>query len=139
MGSDTGVGQMPTKHHQRTPSFGQLELGRILSAELTSVECVRDPGKAMSYAVYKIFVCSRDPRGYGHSYTIVRRYSDFYALQDKVSKLFPDLGKLQFPSKKTFGNLDRQLLERRKKMLHEYLQVSFTHCEIEIVTKIRLI
>lgn len=35
---------------------------------------------------------------------------------------FPDLAKLTFPGKKTFHNMDRRVLERRMKMLNDYLQ-----------------
>lgn len=35
---------------------------------------------------------------------------------------YPDLAKIAFPGKKTFHNMDRAVLERRKRMLGAYMQ-----------------
>lgn len=36
---------------------------------------------------------------------------------------YGDLGKLTFPGKKTFHNMERSVLEKRMKMLNDYLQI----------------
>ena len=36
---------------------------------------------------------------------------------------YVDLAKLTFPGKKTFHNMDRAVLEKRMKMLNDYLQI----------------
>ena len=36
---------------------------------------------------------------------------------------YGDLGKLTFPGKKTFHNMERTVLEKRMKMLNDYLQI----------------
>jgi hypothetical protein len=36
---------------------------------------------------------------------------------------YADLGKLTFPGKKTFHNMERTVLEKRMKMLNDYLQI----------------
>ena len=54
-----------------------------------------------------------------------RRYSEFHALNELIGHLFPGLrAQLVFPSKKTFGNTQRDVLERRRGLLHAYLQAS---------------
>ena len=54
---------------------------------------------------------------------ICRRYSDFYDLQQKIKATYSNLGKLNFPGKKTFHNMERATLEKRMKMLNDYLQI----------------
>ena len=93
----------------------------VLSADVVEFQLVKDSGKP--FAVYKIVVRRRDPRGNEDVWTLLRRYSDFYALHDQVSCKFPHLAKLTFPQKKTFGNLDSQVLQKRLNLLHCYLQV----------------
>ncbi len=92
----------------------------MLAATIKSVQSIREGGK--KFAVYKILVTSRDVRGLETCYDAIRRYSDFYALQQRITVKFPQLARLPFPSKKTFGNLDRQVLDTRMKMLQAYLQ-----------------
>ena len=36
---------------------------------------------------------------------------------------YGDLGKLTFPGKKTFHNMERTVLEKRMKMLNDYMQI----------------
>lgn len=56
------------------------------------------------------------------TWEISRRYSDFHHLQAIVNQQFPQLEKIPFPGKKTFGNLERNLVQKRQKMLSSYLQ-----------------
>ena len=118
--SDQSSVYSSNKRHKRNSShdFSTSSAGPDLTADVVDVE--RAEGK--SYAVYKILVCERNEIGRLESHSILRRYSDFYALQDRVSSRYVTLSRLPFPSKKTFGNLDRDLLFKRKKMLHDYLQ-----------------
>jgi hypothetical protein len=50
------------------------------------------------------------------------RYSDFHSLHEKICAKYDRLSKLAFPSKKTFGNMDKFFLETRRKMLDAYLK-----------------
>lgn len=50
------------------------------------------------------------------------RYSDFHALHEKIGTKYEKLASLPFPSKKTFGNMERHVLESRRKMLDIYLK-----------------
>ncbi len=72
--------------------------------------------------MYTIVVSVINAIGQEDTKTILRRYSDFYALQEKVANKYSDLGRLPFPSKKTFGNTDKALLEKRRQMLDAYLK-----------------
>ena len=51
----------------------------------------------------------------------MRRYSDFFFLHQTLTTQFPKLFKIPFPGKKTFGNLERNVVEKRRRMLAEYL------------------
>jgi hypothetical protein len=53
---------------------------------------------------------------------IIFRYSDFHALHEKICSKYDRLVDLPFPSKKTFGNMERHVLENRRKMLDQYLK-----------------
>ena len=89
MGSDS---YRPIRKHHRNASQGSLgsivdqqNLVPILSASVCQVSTVKEGATSKSYAVYKILVRSRDARGTGQEeHSVYRRFSDFYALQDKV-------------------------------------------------------
>jgi hypothetical protein len=121
-----------TRNASQTSLSSQLGndggLGPILQAEISEVAMRSDKG-SKSFAAYSIVVKSRDARGADEGEKVVlRRYSEFYSLNELVSNLFPALAKLTFPSKKTFGNTQKEVLEKRKAMLHSYLQVIFLYC-----------
>ena len=52
---------------------------------------------------------------------ILRRYSDFFYFHQTLVGQYSNLAKIPFPGKKTFGNLERNVVEKRKKMLTEFL------------------
>ncbi|CAB1320658.1 unnamed protein product, partial [Coregonus sp. 'balchen'] len=72
-----------------------------------------DHGK--TYALYAITVCRRNHDGSEDSWKTYRRYSDFHDFHMRITE--------QLPGKKTFNNMDRDFLEKRKKDLNAYLQV----------------
>ena len=122
--------------HHRNASQSSLDFvfsnAPILQADITDVE-MRSEKIGKPYAVYKIVVKSRDVRGQVEDVrTIYRRYSDFYTLHEKISNKFPELAKLEFPSKKTFGNTQSQVLEKRQKMLRTYLQVTVQFVQVKL-------
>ncbi|XP_063234403.1 sorting nexin-13-like isoform X2 [Bacillus rossius redtenbacheri] len=100
----------------------QLQQGLFtLSAEIIETGIVNDHGK--TYGIYAVSVAKQYETGYQEKWHVYRRYSDFYDLYQKVKDKFGDLGKLTFPGKKTFHNMDRTVLEKRMKMLNDYLQI----------------
>ena len=62
----------------------------------------------------------------GDQWEVCRRYSDFHSFHEIVSEKFPSLSKIPFPGKKTWGNLERNVVEKRKKMLNFFLKETIT-------------
>lgn len=69
------------------------------------------------FALYNV---RANERG-GSSSNVIRRYSDFYALNNLILTKFPKLRTLNFPGKRAFNNLDRNVLEKRCKALNQYM------------------
>ncbi|XP_016524695.1 sorting nexin-13-like isoform X1 [Poecilia formosa] len=81
-----------------------------------------DHGK--TYALYAITVIRRNPDGSEDCWKTYRRYSDFHDFHMRITEQFENLTSiLKLPGKKTFNNMDRDFLEKRKKDLNAYLQV----------------
>ncbi|XP_043994275.1 sorting nexin-13 isoform X1 [Gambusia affinis] len=81
-----------------------------------------DHGK--TYALYAITVIRRNPDGSEDSWKTYRRYSDFHDFHMRITEQFENLTSiLRLPGKKTFNNMDRDFLEKRKKDLNAYLQL----------------
>ncbi|KAG8224739.1 hypothetical protein J437_LFUL005308, partial [Ladona fulva] len=93
----------------------------ILLAEIIETGVVNDRGK--TYGIYAIHVTKKFESGHEEKWHVYRRYSDFYDLHQKIKDKYDDLAKLTFPGKRTFHNMERWVLERRMKMLNDYLQI----------------
>nr|XP_018913034.1 PREDICTED: sorting nexin-13-like [Bemisia tabaci] len=94
----------------------------ILQAEI--VETGVAQGKGKTFGIYDVSVVKcYQTIGEQENWHVFRRYSDFYELHKKVTSNFHDLGKLTFPSKKAFHNIDRSVLEKRMRMLNSYLKI----------------
>ena len=114
--------------HVRTASQSSIGsndgFSPALSAAVTEVAMKNDSKSSKTFAVYAIVVRTRED-GVAVERTEWRRYSEFYALNELVAHLYPALkGQLVFPSKKTFGNTQNDVLEKRRGLLHAYLQAS---------------
>ncbi|KAF6204595.1 hypothetical protein GE061_018755 [Apolygus lucorum] len=94
-----------------------------LSAEIIETGLVHEKGK--TFGVYAVSVLKKYETGRPDHWHIYRRYSDFYELHQKIKEKFPELSKLSFPAKKTFGNMERKTLERRMMHLNNYLRSLF--------------
>lgn len=77
--------------------------------------------KGKTFGVYALRVSVQYDTGYLQEWHIYRRYSDFHDLNTKIRDRYPDLAKLAFPGKKTFHNMERAVLEKRKRMLGAYM------------------
>lgn len=77
--------------------------------------------KGKTFGVYALRISVKYDTGYIQEWHIYRRYSDFYDLHTKIKDKYSDLSKIAFPGKKTFHNMDRAVLERRKRMLGDYM------------------
>ncbi|RZF41068.1 hypothetical protein LSTR_LSTR002700 [Laodelphax striatellus] len=108
--------------HPPSPSHGPAENKQgpfILLAEIIETGVVNEKGK--TFGIYALAVTKKYDSGFKESWHIYRRYSDFYELYQKVREKYTDLSKLAFPGKKTFQNMERKVLERRMRMLNDYL------------------
>ncbi|XP_026279783.1 sorting nexin-13 [Frankliniella occidentalis] len=92
-----------------------------LTAEITETGLFNDRGKV--YGIYRVVVCKNYESDHQEKWHVLRRYSDFYDLHQKIKEKYVDLAKLTFPGKKTFHNMDRAVLEKRMRMLNSYLQI----------------
>ncbi|XP_073189879.1 sorting nexin-13 isoform X4 [Lepidochelys kempii] len=80
-----------------------------------------DHGK--TYALYAITVHRRNPTS-EEIWKTYRRYSDFHDFHMRITEQFENLASiLKLPGKKTFNNMDKEFLEKRKKDLNAYLQL----------------
>lgn len=103
------------------PSKASNESTAQLTAHITDFNIMKE-NVVKPYAMYTIEVRAVNNIGDINLQKIYRRYSDFYALQDKVNAKYPKLSKIAFPSKKAFGNMDKSVLEKRRLMLDAYLK-----------------
>ncbi|GFY73652.1 sorting nexin-13 [Trichonephila inaurata madagascariensis] len=92
----------------------------ILFAEVHSTGITHHAGR--TFAVYAISVSHFRADGSEEKWFIVRRYSEFYDFHEAITSKFPLLASFNFPSKKPFNNLTRQLMEKRRHMLNEFIQ-----------------
>ncbi|PSN51606.1 hypothetical protein C0J52_09091 [Blattella germanica] len=107
---------------ENNASRRQMQTGPFnLQAEIIETGVVNDRGK--TYGIYAVSVAKRFETGFTEKWHVYRRYSDFHDLHQKVKDKYGDLGKLTFPGKKTFHNMERAVLEKRMKMLNDYLQI----------------
>ncbi|RXM27051.1 Sorting nexin-13 [Acipenser ruthenus] len=81
-----------------------------------------DHGK--TYALYAITVFRKNPDGSEDTWKTYRRYSDFHDFHMRLTEQFENLTSiLKLPGKKTFNNMDKDFLEKRKKDLNAYIQL----------------
>ncbi|XP_069814903.1 sorting nexin-13 isoform X4 [Dendropsophus ebraccatus] len=77
-----------------------------------------------TYALYAITVQRRSLDGIEEIWKTYRRYSDFHDFHMRITEQFENLaGLLKLPGKKTFNNMDKEFLEKRKNDLNAYLQL----------------
>ncbi|CAH3124187.1 unnamed protein product [Pocillopora meandrina] len=90
-----------------------------LNATITQTGACKDDGK--TYALYTINVYRASSEG-TKSWTVFRRYSDFDDLHLHLKEKFGLIPSLLLPGKRTFHNLDKKFLEKRRIALDTYLQ-----------------
>ncbi|XP_066571654.1 sorting nexin-13 isoform X2 [Amia ocellicauda] len=91
-------------------------------AYISDTGVCNDHGK--TYALYAITVFRKNPDGSEDTWKTYRRYSDFHDFHMRITEQFENLTSiLRLPGKKTFNNMDREFLEKRKKDLNSYLQL----------------
>lgn len=90
-----------------------------LNATISEIGSCKESGK--EYALYSINVY-RASSGGTKSWTVFRRYSDFDDLHMHLKEKFGQISVLLLPGKRTFHNLDKKFLEKRRIALDTYLQ-----------------
>ena len=117
-----------SQNHLQIPNGGNInnlmsnnEITAQLSAQITDWKIVKD-SVVKPYAMYIIEIKTVNNIGIEEILKIDRRYSDFYALHQKVISKYPKLDNIAFPGKKAFGNTDKNVLEKRKKMLDAFIK-----------------
>uniref|UniRef100_A0A8B9RGC5 Sorting nexin 13 n=1 Tax=Astyanax mexicanus TaxID=7994 RepID=A0A8B9RGC5_ASTMX len=114
-GSDDGDGGQCNQHNYSETSLQ-------LHAFISDTGVCNDHGK--TYALYAITVFRKNPDGSEDTWKTYRRYSDFHDFHMRITEQFENLNSiLKLPGKKTFNNMDRDFLEKRKKDLNAYLQL----------------
>ncbi|KAJ8415872.1 hypothetical protein AAFF_G00404290 [Aldrovandia affinis] len=93
-----------------------------IHAFISDTGVCNDHGK--TYALYAITVFRKAPESSEDTWVTYRRYSDFHDFHMRIMEQFENLAPiLRLPGKKTFNNMDRDFLEKRKKDLNAYLQL----------------
>uniref|UniRef100_A0A8D3E1V7 Sorting nexin 13 n=1 Tax=Scophthalmus maximus TaxID=52904 RepID=A0A8D3E1V7_SCOMX len=114
-GSDDGDGE--SFNGSPTGSINLVSRPQFLSQGVCN-----DHGK--TYALYAITVFRRNHDGSEDCWKTYRRYSDFHDFHMRITEQFENMASiLKLPGKKTFNNMDRDFLEKRKKDLNAYLQL----------------
>ncbi|KAK6170883.1 hypothetical protein SNE40_019173 [Patella caerulea] len=78
--------------------------------------------KTDSHHVYQVYIRIRD-----EEWNVYRRYSKFLDVHTKLKKVYPLIGKIEFPPKKTLGSKDPKVVTTRRKMLQTYLRKVINH------------
>jgi hypothetical protein len=74
---------------------------------------------------YTVYVAEVKMAGL-NAHTIIRRYSEFMDLHEKLQGKYPTV-KLYFPPKKAFGKLRADVINQRKDQLQNFLQALVDH------------
>uniref|UniRef100_A0A8C5V5J0 Sorting nexin 13 n=1 Tax=Microcebus murinus TaxID=30608 RepID=A0A8C5V5J0_MICMU len=119
-GSDDGDGGKSLDDLSNVSSDDSVQL----HAYISDTGVCNDHGK--TYALYAITVHRRNLNS-EEMWKTYRRYSDFHDFHMRITEQFENLSSiLKLPGKKTFNNMDRDFLEKRKKDLNAYLQLLLT-------------
>ncbi|XP_051948728.1 sorting nexin-13-like isoform X2 [Xyrauchen texanus] len=103
-------------------SSGSVDESAQLHAFISDTGVCNDHGK--TYALYTITVIRKNSDGSEDTWKTYRRYSNFHDFHMRIIEQFESLAPiLKLPGKKTFNNMDREFLEKRKKDLNTYLQL----------------
>ncbi|XP_051792130.1 sorting nexin-13-like isoform X2 [Erpetoichthys calabaricus] len=128
-GSDDGDGESSNGSPTGSINLSLDDLSNTSVDELTQLHAyISDTGvcndHGKTYALYAITVIRRNLDGSEDTWKTYRRYSDFHDFHMRITEQFENLTSiLKLPGKKTFNNMDKDFLEKRKKDLNAYLQL----------------
>ncbi|XP_059584926.1 sorting nexin-13 isoform X2 [Alligator mississippiensis] len=127
-GSDEGEGESFNGSPTGSINLSLDDLSTLSSEELVQLHAhISDTGvcndHGKTYALYAITVHRRLPNS-EETWKTYRRYSDFHDFHMRITEQFENLASiLKLPGKRTFNNMDKEFLEKRKKDLNAYLQL----------------
>ncbi|GFO41838.1 sorting nexin-29-like [Plakobranchus ocellatus] len=70
-----------------------------------------------THHVYQVFVRIKD-----EEWNVYRRYSQFFDMHARLKKVYPLIGKFEFPPKKAIGKKEAKLVESRRQIFQTYLR-----------------
>ncbi|RUS75308.1 hypothetical protein EGW08_016929 [Elysia chlorotica] len=70
-----------------------------------------------THHVYQVYVRIRD-----EEWNVYRRYSQFFDMHVRLKKVYPLIGKFEFPPKKAIGKKEAKLVEGRRQAFQTYLR-----------------
>ena len=116
-GLDATLLQLPLPTMARSDN----ESTSSLNAQITEFHIMKE-NVVKPFAMYTVVVTKVNNIGIVDEQKIYRRYSDFYALHQKIVQKYPRLEKIAFPSKKAFGNMSTSVLEKRRVVINSFLK-----------------
>lgn len=128
-GSDDGDGESFNGSPTGSINLSLDDLSNVSAEEVIQIHSfISDTGvcneHGKTYALYTITVQRRLSDGIEDSWNTYRRYSDFHDFHMRITEQFENLASiLKLPGKKTFNNMDKEFLEKRKTDLNAYLQI----------------
>uniref|UniRef100_A0A8C5PUH7 Sorting nexin 13 n=1 Tax=Leptobrachium leishanense TaxID=445787 RepID=A0A8C5PUH7_9ANUR len=128
-GSDDGDGESFNGSPTGSINLSLDDLSNVSSDDLVQISAyISDTGvcneHGKTYALYAITVQRRGLDSVEEMWKTYRRYSDFHDFHMRITDQFENLASiLKLPGKKTFNNMDKEFLEKRKNDLNAYLQL----------------
>ncbi|XP_048758953.2 sorting nexin-29-like [Ostrea edulis] len=71
-----------------------------------------------AHHVYQIYVRIKD-----EEWNVYKRFSQFHQFHNQLKKIYPKIGKFDFPPKKTIGKKDAKVVENRRRVFQLYLRL----------------
>nr|XP_022316241.1 sorting nexin-29-like [Crassostrea virginica] len=75
-----------------------------------------------AHHVYQIYVRIKD-----EEWNVYKRFSQFHQIHNQLKKIYPKIGKFEFPPKKTLGKKDAKVVENRRRTFQTYLRLVINH------------
>ncbi|XP_055712399.1 sorting nexin-29 [Phlebotomus papatasi] len=105
-------------HRLRGLSASHIVSGSTFTVSVPRVRLEKSGSR--KYYLYEVHIIPTNQPG--DEWTILRRYSDFYRLHRQFQKTHPSVRSLDFPPKKSFGNMEAHFVEQRRQRLQLYLR-----------------
>ncbi|XP_059618479.1 sorting nexin-29 [Phlebotomus argentipes] len=116
---ETRVAELSLENHRlRGLSSTHSAPGATFTVSVPRVRLEKSGSR--KYYTYEVHVIPTNQPG--DEWTVLRRYSDFHRLHRQFQKIHPGVRSLDFPPKKSFGNMEAHFVEQRRQRLQLYLR-----------------